>query len=52
MVFDGPPDGPVPLQCECKGDVDRAAEDKVVKLVEEVAEGVLVRLVELAVVPA
>ena len=50
VVFHRPPDGPVPLQGEGKGDVDGAAENKVVELIEEVAEGVLVGLVEFAMV--
>ena len=50
VVLHRPPDGPIPLQGEGDGHVDGAAEDKVVELVEEVAEGVLVVLAE-AVVP-
>ena len=50
VVLDGAPDGPVPLEGERDRQVDGDAEDDLVKLVEEVAEGVLVDLVELVVV--
>ena len=46
VVLDGPPDGAVALEGEGDGGVDGAAEDEVVELVEEVAEGELVGLVE------
>ena len=50
MVLHGAPDGPVPLEGERHRQVDGDAEDDLVKLVEEVPEGVLVELVELVVV--
>ena len=50
MVLNRSPDCPVTLKGEGQSDIDGAAEDEVVKLVQEVAERVLVGLVELAVV--
>ncbi len=46
VVLHRAPDGAVPLQGQSQGGVDGAAEDEVVQLVEEAAEGVLVRLGE------
>ena len=52
MVLDGAPHGSVTLEGERHRQVDGDAEDDLVKLVEEVAEGVLVDLAELiAVLP-
>lgn len=51
VILHRPPHGPVSLHRQAQGHVDRAAEDKVVELVEEVPEGELVRLVEGRVLP-
>ena len=52
VVLDGAPHGSVTLEGERHRQVDGDAEDDLVKLVEEVAEGVLVDLAELiAVLP-
>ena len=50
VVLDGAPHGSVTLEGERHRQVDGDAEDDLVKLVEEVAEGVLVDLAELVAV--
>ena len=51
MVFYGPPDCLKTLQRETQRRVDGTAEDEIVKLVEEVSEGVLLELARVCVFP-